>query len=380
MRPEASSRGAAAIRQGKCLVVVAIVAAWSWCISVMPGACGQGGPEVQRAVSKLIVGTKQEPPFAMKDHAGQWTGISIELWRQIADELDLAYEFRELDQQNLLAGLADRSLDVVVSMLTITPERLDQFDFTYPFYTAGLGLAVPVKEKNAWLSVIEQLFSHTVLVIVLIIFSVLFIVGVIVWLFERKLNPEQFGGKARQGVGSGFWFAAVTMTAVGYGDKHPKTLGGRITAFILMFTGVILVSIFTATVTSTLTVTQLETAVHGLEDLKKGVVGTLPFTTSETFLENRGMAFKTYTTIEEGLEALSQGDIEAFFYDAPELRYLIKQRYQGRLEVLPRIYSQENYGIALVDNSPQRKSINQVLLRKIRESEWQETLNRYLGR
>jgi hypothetical protein len=25
----------------------------------------------------------------------------------------------------------------VVQMLTITPERLDRFDFTYPFYTTG---------------------------------------------------------------------------------------------------------------------------------------------------------------------------------------------------------------------------------------------------
>ena len=169
----------------------------------------------------------------MKDNAGRWTGISIDLWRQIAAELNLTYEFRELDQQNLLAGLTDRSLDVVVSMLTITPERLDKFDFTYPFYTTGLGIAVPVKEKNAWISIIKQLFSHTVLVILIIIFLVLLIVGILVWLFERKLNHEHFGGNAIQGIGSGFWFAAVTMTAVGYGDKHPKTIGGRDNCFNL---------------------------------------------------------------------------------------------------------------------------------------------------
>jgi polar amino acid transport system substrate-binding protein len=80
------------------------------------------------------------------------------------------------------------------------------------------------------------------------------------------------------------------------------------------------------------------------------------------------------------LEALVMGEIKAFVYDAPEMRYIIKQKFQGKLEVLPNTYSQENYGIALVNNSPLRKSINQVLLQTIRSQEWQETLYRYLGR
>ena len=380
MRPIVSPRGVLSAKQGRFLVLVAVMTAWSLLTSSMQEACGQSGPEVRPVTRKLTVGTKEEPPFSMKDNAGRWTGISIDLWRQIAAELNLTYEFRELDQQNLLAGLTDRSLDVVVSMLTITPERLDKFDFTYPFYTTGLGLAVPVKEKNAWISIIKQLFSHTVLVILIIIFLVLLIVGILVWLFERKLNHEHFGGNAIQGIGSAFWFAAVTMTAVGYGDKHPKTFLGRLTALILMFTGVILVSIFTATITSLLTVKQLETSVHGIEDLKKALLGTMPYTTSESFLKNSLLSFRTYTSVEEGLEALLNGEIEAFVYDAPELRYEIKQRFQGKLEVLPQTYSQENYGIALVENSPLLKSINQVLLQKIRQPEWQETLYHYLGR
>ena len=73
------------------------------------------------------------------------------------------------------------------------------------------------------------------------------------------------------------------MTTVGYGDKHPKTMGGRIVSLIWMFTGIILFSFFTATITSMLTVKQLDTSVHGLEDLKKALVGTMPYTTSENF-------------------------------------------------------------------------------------------------
>jgi polar amino acid transport system substrate-binding protein len=382
MRTTVSQRGVLFAKQRKFLILVAAMTAWAFLtpFSSVQGARRQSGPEVRSVKKKLTVGTKEAPPFSMKDNDGKWTGISIDLWRQIATELNLTYEFRELDQYNLLEGLTNGSLDVVVAELTITPERLDRFDFTYPFYTTGLGIAVPFKEKNVLISIIKQLFSRTVLGILIIIFSVVLIVGILVWLFERKLNPEQFGGNAIQGIASGFWFSGVTMTTVGYGDKHPKTIGGRIVSLIWMFAAVILVSFFTATITSMLTVKQLETSMRGLEDLKRALVGTMPYTTSESFLKNSLISFKTYKSVEEGLEALINGEIEAFFYDAPELRYMIKQRFQGKLDVLPQTYSQENYGIALVNNSPLRKSLNRVLLQKIRHQEWQETLYHYLGR
>ena len=71
----------------------------------------------------LIVGTKEAPPFAMKDSTGSWTGISIQLWRQLAAELNLDFEFRELDLKGLLDGVKGGSLDAAVAALTITPER-----------------------------------------------------------------------------------------------------------------------------------------------------------------------------------------------------------------------------------------------------------------
>ena len=382
MRVKFSPKRRLAANRAGFLVLVAIMTAGAWLapLSTVPEAYGQRGPEPPPVQKRLMVGIKEAPPFSMKDREGRWTGISIDLWRQIATELNLTYKFLELDQCNLLEGLTNGSLDVVVAELTITPERLDRFDFTYPFYTTGLGVAVSVKEKNALIAIIKQLLSRTVLGILISIVFVLLLVGIVVWLFERKRNPEQFGGNIIQGIGSGFWFSAVTMTTVGYGDQHPKTIGGRIASLIWMFTGIILVSFFTAAITSMLTVKQLDRSVHGLEDLKKALVGTMPHTTSESFLKHNLISFKNYKTVEEGLEAVTRGEIKAFVYDAPELRYMIKQKFQGKLEVLPNTYSQENYGIALANNSPLRKSINQVLLQTIRRQEWQETLYHYLGR
>jgi hypothetical protein len=51
----------------------------------------------------LIVGTKEAPPFAMKGADGKWTGISIELWQDLAAQLKLDYRFREMNLEDLLS-------------------------------------------------------------------------------------------------------------------------------------------------------------------------------------------------------------------------------------------------------------------------------------
>jgi hypothetical protein len=94
--------------------------------------------------------------------------------------------------------------------------------------------------------------------------------GTLMWWFERKRNQEQFGGGTEAGIGSSFWWSAVTMTTVGYGDKAPITFGGRVVAFLWMLIAIIIVSVFTATITSTLTVAHLDVPVKGPQDLPKG--------------------------------------------------------------------------------------------------------------
>lgn len=50
--------------------------------------------------------------------------------------------------------------------------------------------------------------------------------------------------------GHGIWWAIVTITTVGYGDIVPQTFTGRLLGFILMLTGLISLSLLTATIAS----------------------------------------------------------------------------------------------------------------------------------
>ena len=63
-----------------------------------------------------------------------------------------------------------------------------------------------------------------------------------------------------------YWWAIVTMTTVGYGDFSPETLGGRIFAVLIMFIGISLVSLLTASISSIFVAQKIREG-KGLEQL-----------------------------------------------------------------------------------------------------------------
>jgi polar amino acid transport system substrate-binding protein len=326
----------------------------------------------------LIVGTKVAPPFAIKSPTGSWSGIGIDLWRDIAAELDLHYDFRETNLEGLIRGVADGTLDAAVAAITVTPEREKLVDFSHPFHSSGLGIAVPL-HKARWLRALREFFSWTFLKIVLGLFLVLGAAGMLVWFFERRHNPQQFGSKFAKGFGDGLWWSAVTMTTVGYGDKTPRTAAGRTVAVILMFVGIVLVSGFTAALASMLTTAGLESQVRGPQDLPHVRVVTVEGTTSEAYLRTQQISFRSFGSAEAALKAVALREADAAVYDRPILRYLVNQRYVNRLQVLPQRFDRQYYAIALPTGSPMREAINRVLLEKISDPAWEHTLFRYMG-
>jgi voltage-gated potassium channel len=68
-------------------------------------------------------------------------------------------------------------------------------------------------------------------------------------------------------VWDGVWWSVVTMGTVGYGDKYPVSLGGRIVGMMLIFSGVGLMSLFTATIASIFVEQRIKEG-RGLEIIK----------------------------------------------------------------------------------------------------------------
>ena len=77
-----------------------------------------------------------------------------------------------------------------------------------------------------------------------------------------------YRGKGTSGILDTLWWALVTITTVGYGDVVPHSTLGRVVGLILMVSGVVLVSLFTATIASIFVERKIKEG-EGLESLKE---------------------------------------------------------------------------------------------------------------
>ena len=169
------------------------------------------------------------------------------------------------------------------------------------------------------------------------------------------------------------------MTTIGYGDRVPKTFGGRAMALIWMFSAILIIASFTASVTSTLTVSRLATSINSPHDLHDVRVATVTDSTSSKYLARERISFFQYSTIEECMANLQEEKMDAVVYDAAILKYLCLNQYAGKIDVMPSTFEKKDYAIALPQQSTLREPINQALLEEMAEPGWLEILQRFLG-
>lgn len=167
------------------------------------------------------------------------------------------------------------------------------------------------------------------------------------------------------------------MTTVGYGDKSPRSLGGRIVALVWMFTAIIVISSFTAAITSSLTVSQLGSGIERLDELRGRLVATLPDSASEAWLGANGYRTAEFETLDDALDAVAAGDVPGVFYDAPLLAHALDRRRDDRLRLLPQRIERLDYALVFPDGSALREPVNRALLETMKTDAWQAALQRY---
>jgi ABC-type amino acid transport substrate-binding protein len=72
---------------------------------------------------KIVVGTMRIPPFVLHSDDGIWSGLSIDLWKQIAVEMKADTEFRafDYDVDGLLHAVERKEVDVALAAIPMTP-------------------------------------------------------------------------------------------------------------------------------------------------------------------------------------------------------------------------------------------------------------------
>ena len=334
--------------------------------------------ESPAGTGELVVATKEAPPFSFKDEHGNWSGISIDLWRRVAEKLKLQYHLVDAGSvSNQIEGVASGNYDVAVAAITVTPAREQKVDFSVPYFHAGTGVAVQPDRMATWMPVIRSLASYSFLQAALGLLGLTLFVGILMWLFERSAN-EWFGGGPTRGVCSGVLWSANTMTQRTTEGAAPTTLPGRIVAILWMVISIVAIAVFTAGITSALTTKRLHGVVNAVADLSTVRVGTVEGTETENALSRLRVRYRKIPSTTQGFEALRDGTIDAFAYDRPILAWMIRQ---GSLsaELTDVTFDPQNYAIALRSDAALRKQINVELLKAEQSDWWKDTLFRYLG-
>ncbi|KAM3375172.1 hypothetical protein P3S68_013886 [Capsicum galapagoense] len=231
---------------------------------------------------------------------------------------------------DVLHGITSLDYDAVVGDVTILARRSKYVDFTLPFTESGISAVVPVRDdekRNAWIF-LKPLKSE-----LWITTGTFFVfIGFVVWVLEHRVNNEFRGPKHKQ-VGMIFWFSFSTLVFA-----HSAKITSNLTRFVLIvwvFVVLVLTSSYTASLTSMLTVQQLQPTITDLNDLiKNGEYVGYPEGSfvKDVFVKHMKFGkskFRSYSTLEGFNDALSRGSknggVGAIVDELPYLKTLSQQ-------------------------------------------------------
>ena len=342
--------------------------------------CLQGQDSVQSSSQEpvvLKVAIYDSKPFGSM-YEGRAEGLMVEMWEKVAARLNYRYEYELVGMETLLTGVEHGVFDIGIGAITITPAREKVVDFSHAIIASGTGVVTGVETarsswKKKWKPILGSLLE-----LMAILALVMFVMGTIMWLIERKHQNLGFRDDIK-GLADGFWWSAVTMSTVGYGDKVPKTGLGKVLTVVYILISVVAVALFTANASSILTTAKIESHINEEDDLRRVHVGSVPLSSGAEYLDRNMITYKSYASLQEAIEGLRMEEVDAVIYNMPTLRYLQLHGYRDLL--VSNHYLQKNYmGFALTPGSRIKEDVNCSILSILGEADWRETVKKYLGR
>ncbi|KAF3664566.1 putative U-box domain-containing protein 51-like [Capsicum annuum] len=322
-----------------------------------------------------------------KTQAVTATGFCADVFKEVIQSLPYAvpYDFIPFpipdrlnlpDYDDLVLKITSKDYDAVVGDVTILASRSEYVDFTLPFTESGVSAVVPVRDderRDAWIF-LKPLKSE-----LWITTGAFFIfIGFVVWVLEHRVNKE-FRGPKRKQVGMIFWFSFSTLVFA-----HRERITSNFTRFVLIvwvFVVLVLTSSYTASLTSMLTVQQLQPTITDLNDLIKN--GEYVGYQEGSFVKNmlKRMNFdssklRNYSTLEEYNDALSKGSINggvgAIVDELPYLRVFLNKYCRKYILVGP-TYKAAGFGFAFPKGSPLVPDFSRAVL-KVMEGEFMNNI------
>jgi len=330
----------------------------------------------------LRVETFVAPPFIVQQ-SDRLTGFSIDIWEEIATRLkvDTAYQVVPTPDAGLRAMRAGQA-DLAVAPIFITVERDNEFDFSYSILEAGQQVMVresgSVIKADPFRDLMHLLLSPASAEWLFGGLLLLLLPAHVVWFVERRhkesIIPTR---KYFPGIFHALYWSASTL--LNQAEQMPRQWLARIVAVLWMFAGVVFVALYTAQLTTTLTIEEIHGLINGPEDLPGKAVGTIASSISARYLHKHNAKVYEFTTLAELYQALAERKVDAVLLNAPILHYYEAHEGAGLVKVVGPEFDRGQIAIMFPLGSPLRRKVNAVLVAMREDGTYQRISDRWFG-
>ncbi|XP_078150465.1 glutamate receptor 2.7-like [Carex rostrata] len=318
----------------------------------------------------LLIGVPKKPGFEEfvkpnKTASHNFSGYCIKVFQAAIDLLpyNVSYTFQEYDSSydELVYQVYLKKYDAVVGDITILANRSMYADFTLPYTESGSRMLAPIKDvnkKSPW-TFLEP-WTPTLW---LTTGAFVFLTGITVWLIEHRVNKEFRGNRTYQ-MGSILYFAFSTLVFA-HRERMVSNLS-RIVVITWVFVVLILQQSYTASLSSKLTVEQLQATVTSIEQVIKAgqKVGYLEDSFTPALLKRLGFKEEKMISLSSPSdynEALSNGTVAVVVDEIPYLKVFLK-KYPNNYSMVGPTYKSDGFGFAFPKGSPLVPDVSRAIL------------------
>ncbi|KAL0686840.1 hypothetical protein Bca4012_086517 [Brassica carinata] len=244
---------------------------------------------------------------------------------------------------DLVNNLTKGVFDAVVGDIAIVTKRTRIVDFTQPYIESGLVVVAPVTKLNDTPWAFLRPFTPPMWAVTAVFFL---IVGSVIWILEHRINDEFRGPPRRQ-------------------INTVSTLG-RIVLLIWLFVVLIITSSYTASLTSILTVQQLNSPIKGVDTLirSSGRVGFQVGSYAENYMiDELNIARSRLVALgspKEYATALQNGTVAAIVDERPYVDLFLSE-FCG-FAIRGQEFTRSGWGFAFPRDSPLAVDMSTAIL------------------
>jgi polar amino acid transport system substrate-binding protein len=122
------------------LLAVIVAGLWTGCAEMGQTTKVSSSPVMDRIISRgeLRVGMSGDmPPMDLLTKEDKIIGLDVDLATLISDGMGVKLNVQKMDFSSLLPALESGNIDMIISNMTMTPDRNLKVDFVGPYFTSG---------------------------------------------------------------------------------------------------------------------------------------------------------------------------------------------------------------------------------------------------